>query len=245
MGGTMVVILKLGGSVISNKKVPYSLNEDYLKRLGESLRNFLKENPLDLIIIHGGGSYGHPKVKEILEGCKDLRSHGWEVVNTMFKMTARVVELMGEPFVAHSTPSLWVNGGIVVEPLVAALDAGWIPIIQGNLVPEGRVVSGDELAVELARKLRADRILMATDVPGIFKHWPPKEGEGPLKVVRACEVEAKGSEGIDVTGGMYKKLDELSRISKKVSVRVFDGTKIDNVIKALRGEEIGTLVLPC
>ncbi len=239
-----LVVLKLGGSVISDKNKPYSLNEEYLKALGEALRNELKEG-LELILVHGGGSYGHPKVRELIEADKGLRKYGWDVINVMHEMTGRIVKLLGEPFAAYSTPSLWVNKGLIVEPLLEAVESGWVPVIQGNVVPEGKVISGDELVVELARKVRSRRVLLATDVPGIYERWPPKEGEEPLKVLRACEVEAKGSSGIDVTGGMYKKLAELAKMPKDVEVRVFDGRKVENVIKAIRGEEIGSLVLPC
>jgi len=162
-------------------------------------------------------------------------------------MTLRIVKLLGEPFAAYSTPSLWINKGLIVEPLIDAIDAGWVPVIQGNVVPEGKVVSGEELVIELAKKLRAEKVLLATDVSGIYKSWPPREGEEPLKVLKTCEtqVEALGSGGIDVTGGMSKKLEELSRGSKKAVIRVFDGRKVENVFKAIEGEEVGTLVIPC
>ena len=241
-GEGLLVILKLGGSVISDKRVPYSLNVRYLRELGGVLRDALGKG-IGIVLIHGGGSFGHPKVKELMENGKDLRGHGWEVVNVMGSMTLKVVEALGEPFAAYSTTSLWVNDGIVIEPIVDALESGWVPVLQGNVVPQGRVVSGDEIVVELVRKLRAERALLATDVPGIYPSWPPR-GE-PLKAVRACEVEAGGSEGIDVTGGMRKKLEELNKVPKGVEVRVFDGKETENVRKALRGEPLGTLVLPC
>jgi Predicted archaeal kinase len=52
-----LIVLKLGGSIITNKKEPFSFNRDVLLRIGNELKSSW---PMPLIIIHGGGSFGHP-----------------------------------------------------------------------------------------------------------------------------------------------------------------------------------------
>ncbi|ALU12528.1 hypothetical protein EYM_04880 [Ignicoccus islandicus DSM 13165] len=237
----MLVVLKIGGSVISNKNEPYSLRADYLRKLGPILREFVRKGN-SLVVIHGGGSFGHPKVKEILEKGSDLRREGWDVVNLMLEMSLRVARELGENFVVHSSSSIWCSSGPFVRPILDSLRLGWIPILQGNVVYPGRVLSGDEIAVALARELRADYLLFATDVDGVYDEWP--QGK-PLKYVKACEVSAKESDSIDVTGGMKKKLEEINKLPPTICARIFNGLVPENVEKALYGEDVGTLVCPC
>ena len=237
----MLAILKLGGSVISNKSEPYSLRLEYLRKLGPILRDFVKKGN-SLILIHGGGSFGHPKVKEIIERGWSLRSRGWEVVNLMLKMSLNVVEALGEGFVVHSSTSMWSDSKPFSKPLLESLEMGWIPVLQGNVVYPGRVLSGDEIAVALAKELKPDLLLFATDVDGVYDDWP---NGTLLRDVRACEIEAGGSDSIDVTGGMRKKLMEINRLPPGICAQIFNGLKIENIERALRGEEVGTRVCPC
>ncbi|ABU81748.1 aspartate/glutamate/uridylate kinase [Ignicoccus hospitalis KIN4/I] len=233
-----MIVIKLGGSVISNKKVPYSLNKELIGKIGNSLREYAGE----LVVVHGGGSFGHPKVKEIIESGHTLADKGFEVIRVMNLMTNLVVEALGQPFAPYSTPSLW-DGRLNVRPLALAAKAGWVPVVQGNVVPPGRVLSGDEIVVELVKELGAERAGVATDVDGVYETWPPKGG--PLKEASPCDVEAKGSEGIDVTGGMRKKLEVLEEAARYAEVCIFNGLKVVNFEKFLKGECPGTRVVPC
>ena len=65
-------IVKLGGSVITIKEKPYTPNLSVIKRLAREIKQ-ADRNPL--IIIHGGGSYGHPLAREygLIDGLKDQR----------------------------------------------------------------------------------------------------------------------------------------------------------------------------
>ena len=57
----MIAILKLGGSILSDKNIPYSIKWDNLERIAMEIKNALdyyKNQDIDmkLIIVHGGGS---------------------------------------------------------------------------------------------------------------------------------------------------------------------------------------------
>jgi len=236
----VLAIIKLGGSVISDKKKPYSLRYDLIKEIGEVLRESLGK--WDIILVHGGGSFGHPKVKEIMEKNLTLKEMGWEVIRVMSEMSVKVTEALGKPFAPYSTPSLWANG-VIVEPLLKALEVGWVPVLQGNVVPPGKVISGDEIVRDIALKLKPDLVALATDVDGVYPSWPPK-GE-PLKRASPCDVEAGGSQGIDVTGGMKRKLKEMNEVAKVTKVIIFNGLKLENYRKVLEGKAVGTELVPC
>ena len=50
-----MILIKLGGSIITNKEKPLSPRRKTIDNLAKSLRKI--EEPM--IIVHGGGSYGH------------------------------------------------------------------------------------------------------------------------------------------------------------------------------------------
>jgi len=50
-----MILIKLGGSIITNKEKPLTANRLAIRRITSSLRK-IKE---PLIVVHGGGSYGH------------------------------------------------------------------------------------------------------------------------------------------------------------------------------------------
>src|SRR5260221_6644494 len=55
-----VVLIKLGGSIITNKDIPMSLRHEVLKRLVEEIAQVRSERPDLLFVIgHGQGSFGH------------------------------------------------------------------------------------------------------------------------------------------------------------------------------------------
>ncbi|MBS7631517.1 amino acid kinase, partial [Candidatus Bathyarchaeota archaeon] len=56
-----LIILKLGGSVVTEKDKPVTPNKENIKRLS---REIAEAGEGELILIHGGGSYGHPVADE-------------------------------------------------------------------------------------------------------------------------------------------------------------------------------------
>ena len=68
----MIAILKLGGSILSDKNIPYSIKWDNLERIAMEIKNALdyyksQNKDIRLIVVHGGGSFGHPVAKKYLK----------------------------------------------------------------------------------------------------------------------------------------------------------------------------------
>ena len=59
-----LILIKLGGSVITNKNVPFSEDLSTIKRLAKEIHEARQEKKIRLIIGHGGGSYPHTPAKE-------------------------------------------------------------------------------------------------------------------------------------------------------------------------------------
>jgi isopentenyl phosphate kinase len=102
------------------------------------------------------------------------------------------------------------------------------------------VVSGDTIIAVLAKEFKAKKVLLGTDVAGIFTADPKKEkGAKRIPLIDRKNFDSviekvSGSKAIDVTGGMRGKLEKL----KGLNALVFDATKAGNVFKALAGKKV-------
>ena len=66
------IFIKLGGSLITDKNAPHTINYDTLKRVVKELKEVIdSESELNLLVGHGGGSFPHP-IAKLLEPPKDL-----------------------------------------------------------------------------------------------------------------------------------------------------------------------------
>ena len=67
----MTILLKLGGSVLTDKSTPYSARKWEIERLAKEIKSALGDNKL--IIGNGGGSFPHQPAKKgkLKDGIKD------------------------------------------------------------------------------------------------------------------------------------------------------------------------------
>jgi len=56
----LITLLKLGGSLITNKEKPHSVRTETIRRVGFEIKEALDSDPdIKLILGHGSGSFGH------------------------------------------------------------------------------------------------------------------------------------------------------------------------------------------
>jgi isopentenyl phosphate kinase len=227
-----VIVLKLGGSVVTDKSSAEAVARDRLARATDAIASY----DGDLVLVHGGGSFGHPYAERHgvtnTDGTDDARAVG-EIHGAMKELNAAVVRALLD----RDVPA------VPVHPLSAAgrdddgtlslstdhprrmLGEGFVPVLHGDVVVHaGRgatILSGDELVVALARGLDADRVGLCSDVPGVLD----ESGEVLARVERFGDVASAlgGSDDTDVTGGMAAKVRELLELGAPASVFDLDG----------------------
>ncbi len=248
-----LVILKLGGSVITDKKTPFSYRSEVVARIG---REVFRCWPTPLLIIHGGGSFGHTIAREygIAQGYRELRQlEGFvKTIQAMRELNSRIVQTLIETGIgAVGMPAslLFVtrDGAIetaLLDTLFSALDIGVIPVTCGDAVFDRErkftILSGDTIAVYLAKRLKARRLVFATDVDGIYE---TDRNTGERKLVE--ELDQKRHASIiyhavnDVTGGMFSKVDEaFGAVAAGVDVIFVNGLVEGRVEAAVKGEKV-------
>ncbi len=239
-------VLKLGGSVITEKDRPETVDGERIDRVAAEIA--AADGPL--VVVHGGGSFGHHHAHEhgltTTAGSHDvaavLDTHG--AMTTLNGVLRRALLDRGVPAVpVHPLSVGWrsVDGELSVPTgaVETLLGEGFVPVLHGDVIAhEGAgvtILSGDELVVELAVALGADRVGVCSTAPGVL------DGAGRvierIDSLSAVEDVLGGSEATDVTGGMAAKVRTLLALDAEASVFGVEGLSA-----FLDGEQSGTTV---
>jgi isopentenyl phosphate kinase len=138
------------------------------------------------------------------------------------------------------------------ESLKGFLSLGMVPLIGGDMMFDESmgfsVCGGDQIAVILSRVLNADRLIFATDVPGVFDKDPKLNRQAKLvKKLKINELEQFLSESnnvanTDASGKMRGKLLTLvsikNQIEKGLEITILTMNKKGVLMNCLKGEEV-------
>src|SRR5687767_12128747 len=181
---------------------------------------------MPVIIVHGGGSFGHYWSVKYDMHTKPAAydAHGVSVVHeSMVALDQIIVNSMiraglnpyGIP------PSVFTAGH---RPIVAKIKqvhamakSKALPMTFGDVVHMGgakySILSGDALMTILAKVLRPSRVVFATNVDGIYKDMDSKELLPEIRVEGKKSIAFSKEPGADVTGGMQRKVTEAFKIA--------------------------------
>lgn len=269
-----LVFLKLGGSLITDKTRPYTVKLDRLEALTTEIASALcNMQDLHLLLGHGSGSFGHFAVRDHLTGLPNpLASAGhtgaaasyWRGYSEVRYRAAQLNVYVMEALHTANIPGISLQPSAMVKAadgavatwdltaVQAALDAGLVPVIYGdivfNSVRGSTVLSTEALMIHLAPRLRPQRILLAGIEPAVWADYPARER--PIERItpgsyHGIAGKVGGSHGTDVTGGMKAKVEEMLGLVSRMpdlTVQIFSGDEAGNVGKALTGPRLGTLL---
>ncbi|MFB5631987.1 MAG: isopentenyl phosphate kinase [Nitrosopumilus sp.] len=243
-----MILIKLGGSIITNKEKPLSARRKTIDNLAKSLKKI--QEPI--IIVHGGGSYGHYwSVKYDMhtkERKYDLR--GVSIVkNSMIELNKIILDSFLKnklkPYCLPPTDFMTGNKPIPkkVKEIGKISKSGLIPVTYGDALWYGQnktfILSGDKIMTHLAKILKPKLCIFALNEDGVYADLKSKKLIHELKGERPSISENK----MDVTGGMTRKIEEASKISKMgMNVFFVNGNKPERIVKAVKNRKFeGTL----
>ena len=233
----MLLFLKLGGSLITDKRQAETARMDLLVRLAQEIAQARQRNPaLKLVIGNGAGSFGHVPAKRY--GTRDgvQTAEEWFGFAQTADAAARLCRLVSAALLDAGVP-VWSiqpsaalrceDGKIVDGPVFAvsmALQRGLVPLVHGDValdsVRGGTIASTEEIFEWLAQVLPQtvpqwplSRIVLAGEVDGIYSADPQLEPTATrfstLTPALLSDIRKRlgQSHGIDVTGGMKAKVD--------------------------------------
>ncbi len=258
MSEARTVVLKIGGSVITDKGSELVARTQAIDRLADEVQ---RANVKNLIIVHGGGSFGHPSAQRnsLIEGFKNP-SQIAGLAETHHYMTV-LNGLFMDSLIWHNVPSVSITPSscIITEngrikdfedtPLRNLLKMNFTPVLYGDTVFDTKlgftILSGDQLVSALALRFNARRIVIGVDEDGVYDADPKAEKNAKLfehlTLEELKKLQSKLGKTIarDVTGGMGGKMAELvPAVEMRISVTVVNALKPRYVYKALRGESV-------
>jgi isopentenyl phosphate kinase len=262
-GTPKLQFLKLGGSLITDKEKPRTARQEVIDRLVSEIRQALESKPgQQLLLGHGSGSFGHVVARQYgtrlgVRSPADWRGFAavWQEARSLNQIVMDALYQAGLSAIAFPVSSSAVtdDGQIVrwdIEPLRAALRAGLLPVVYGDVVFDrklgGTILSTEDIFSYLAGKLKPFRILLAGMEPGVWSDYPGKtqliSQITPQTYADTLAVYG-ATAGDDVTGGMGGKVQDmldLVRALPGLEAVIFSGVQAGNLEAAVRGEVLGT-----
>jgi len=231
-----LILVKLGGSVITDKSKPFTARTNVISRLGKKIKKEYMSESTDLIIGHGGGSFPHvPASKYQTQKGLIGKNSVWGfclTADAAIEINRIVVKelLKLKMNVASFAPmSFMYEGKILNEHFKKAFSLGIIPVIYGDTAldeKQGFHISStevilDRLAKKFAKYYKKITILYFTDTNGVYDN----KGKTIEKITPKNFSEIKkyltGSGNVDVTGGMIHKVKESLDLVKKLDAEVY------------------------
>jgi len=232
------LLVKLGGSVITDKTRPETPRPEILRRLAEEVAAARAERPgLQLVLGHGSGSFGHVLALHYGTHRGVVDTAGWHGFVHVAAAAARLNRLVTDIFLAAGVPvwslqpsaSARCRAGELLSleagPVHEALAHGLVPLVYGDValdeVQGATIISTEQILTILAAGLRPARMILVGEVDGVFEADPlrdpaarrvPHIGPDNWPAVRLA---LGGSHAADVTGGMVAKVEGLVAVLRR------------------------------
>ncbi len=259
-----VVFVKLGGSLITDKRKPFFLRKQVLFKVIEEIRE-LSGSDKYLVFGNGNGSFGHIVADKYQTHKGMVDDKSIKGIVEVAELTTRLNNIVVREFVEAGLPAVSLSprsnmvarnhklGMIFPEAVEQALRFGMIPVLHGDQVLDsvvGSTIFSTErvlgyLALEFNKKgYTVEKIIHCGETDGVYD----KSGKTIRLINRKNFSGYKNilgkSHGIDVTGGMMHKVEEaLDLADKGIPALIINGRKRGNLTKAILGKAVeGTKV---
>jgi len=245
-----LVLIKLGGSVVTHKERAMTLNKRAIDRIIKSLSSV----KIPIILIHGGGSFGHYWSIKYGMHSKPERysSEGIAVVHeSMISLNQFIIKTMLKlKMNPYPIPPYSLILGKKPLPkkifeLAHMTEDKIVPVTYGDIVYRTRhkysILSGDELMTLISTVLRPKKVIFAINVDGIYEDPQTKNVIHTIdekSLIKFSDVK------LDITGGMKRKVREASKISLAgIDVHFVNGFKPERLLKIIENRETeGTVI---
>ncbi len=248
----------------------YTPRFEKLAELAAQIAAARRANPqLRLILGHGSGSFGHTAAKKYgtRGGVQLGQNFGdyWHGFAEVWYQASQLNRFVMDSLHDEEVPSITLGpvSAVVASagklsswglaPLKAALAAGLVPVVHGDVIFDtvrgGTIFSTEDLFEHIARQMHPQRILLAGLEGAVWADYPERK----LRVETISPATFDGvkstlgaSNGADVTGGMESKVRQMLNLAQEIpglTAQIFSGEQPGNLKKVLAGENIGTLIV--
>ncbi|MEQ8677948.1 MAG: isopentenyl phosphate kinase [Aggregatilineales bacterium] len=250
----MITLLKLGGSLVTDKTVEASFRADTVRRVAREIKRAFEQSGVNhqLIIGHGSGSFGHFAAKKYGTANGVHSAEDWHGFAEVAFIASKLNALILDDFLSEGLPIVRFQPSASVrshdakiihmetDAIQFALQKGLIPLVYGDVafddVLGGTITSTETIFTYLTTHLPVQRIILLGEVEGVFDldgNTIPRITPDNFDEIK---VALGGSSGTDVTGGMITKVTDmltLAQLKPNLTVQILNGTTHDLLFTAL------------
>jgi isopentenyl-diphosphate delta-isomerase len=254
-----IILLKLGGSLLTDKNEPFSIRENVVRNVIQQIIDANRK----IILIHGGGSFGHPLAEKynISTGIDSSISNQILGLSETHQSMNRFNSYIINSFLEQNYPALSVQASSIfikdsqiistysIDIIETALDLNILPILYGDIILDKQgsfsIISGDRIIFELCENLNkysVSKVIFTMETDGLYIQDNDKKiilvTECNSNELESLELAALGQK-IDVTGGIRGKINTIKEICKyNIPVQIINGLENGNIVKALKDQKI-------
>lgn len=253
-----ILLIKLGGSIITDKKIPYKARPKLIRALCKELK-YIKTK---MILAHGSGSFGHTSAikfggkkgyrskEEIAKVARDAMEINRIVMDTLVSEKLPAISIRPMSIIITDKGVLKENFFRVIEEM---LNQDLIPVIYGDVIWDkswrSTIYSGEKSLNKIGSYLmkkgyKIDKIIEAGETDGVYNDH--KETIPLINKKNWAKVKKYiySTDRNDVTGGMKHKIEDALIMAKKgIKTFLINGSRKEELKKAILGKQIkGTVV---
>ena len=229
------VLLKLSGESFADSETNFGISPEILNRISNEISKASKEG-IQIAIVVGGGNFFrgvHESAKDIAQANADYMGMLATVINSIALKDA--LDRNGNETRVQSA----IDMTAIAEPYIRLrairhLEKGRIVIFAAGT---GNPYFTTDTAASLrAAEINAEEVIKSTRVEGVFDKDPEiNKNASMYKEITYKDVISKKLGVMDLTAITLCE-------ENKMPIRVFDGTKKDNIYKVLTGDKLGTVI---
>ena len=223
----MRLVLRIGGSVIASP-----VNPALISKYTDLLKD-LKKQGHEMAVVVGGGTMAREFINLAKELGLDERAQDEAAISVSRIFAQLFLQKLGE--LGCEAVSL------TIEDTVKCLREGKIAIM-GGLRPG---MTTDTVAALIVEQVNAELFIKATDQEGVYNKDPRKYSDAVKLEQLSFEDLSRVFDEDKHKAGIHQILDpEAVKILRKARVKVVvvNGFKPENVLAAVKGEKVGTLI---
>ena len=254
-----LILIKFGGSIITDKNVPYKARPDVIKRLAQELK---KIKDVSIVLAHGVGSFAHTSAQEF-GGEKGYKSK-WgiaKVARDAMEINRIVMDILieeGLPAVSLRPMSMMITDAgklknNLFEIIEETLNQGLMPVVYGDVIWDKKwkstIYSGEktlnEIGIYLSKKgFKVNKIIQVGETNGVYDDKGKTIPAINKRNWKSVERYVFDSKRTDVTGAMKHKIENALSIAEKgIQTWITSGIVPNAFYRALHGKIIhGTII---
>lgn len=226
------IVLKLSGEALSGGTGEIYDN-GFVDKVAESLKACI-DMGYEIAVVVGAGNIWRGRAGGEMDRTEADRMGMLATVINAICLKDAICRAGADAVVMTAVPMYPFAQNYSADAAKAALAAGKIVVFGAGLgIP---FLSTDTTGAVRAAEIGADAILMAKNVDYIYTDDPRKNPDAkPLKTIKASEVLAQNLKAMDATATAFC-------LSVGMPVKVFGLNNPEDIIRAVKGETLGTVI---